>query len=91
MPQKVVVSLQARDNSFDKCYDFAGASSSESYLSNLSSAIKIAQLETNQKLTEIIGVKSSLPPKELENEISENGDSEVDVEPTSKRVKNNSK
>ena len=91
MPQKFVVSLQAGDNSFDKCYDLVGGSSSDSYLNNLSSAIKIAQQETNQKLTEIIGVKTSLPPKELENKTSENGDSEVDVEPTSKRVKNNSK
>ena len=85
MPQKLLVSFQAQDNSFDKSYEVTSAGkTSESYLNNLGDIIKTAQQETNQKLTEIIQAKASSQTKKIDKEPSE------DKEPVTKRVKNNS-
>ena len=89
LPQKLLVSFHAQDSSFEKGYEVAQAGkTSESYLNGLSSIIKKAQQETNQKLTEIVETKSL---EKLDKKVCNNGDHEADLEPTSKRVKNNSK
>ena len=89
MPQNLVISLHSNENSFDRNYEISSASkTSESYLNGLSSIIKKAQQETNQKLTEIVETKSL---EKLDKKVCDNGDHEADLEPTSKRVKNNSK
>jgi len=85
MPQKLLVSFQAQDNSFDKSYEVTSVGkTSESYLKNLGDIIKTAQQETNQKLTEIVQAKASSTSKKIDKELSE------DREPITKRVKNNS-
>ena len=89
MLQNLVISLQSNENSFDRNYEISSADkTSESYLNGLSSIIKKAQQETNQKLTEIVETKSL---EKLDKKVCDNGDHETDLEPTSKRVKNNSK
>ena len=89
MPQNLVICLQSNENSFDRNYEISSADkTSESYLNGLSSIIKKAQQETNQKLTEIVETKSL---EKLDKKVCDNGYHETDLEPTSKRVKNNSK
>ena len=89
MPQNLVICLQSNENSFDRNYEISSADkTSESYLNGLSSIIKKAQQETNQKLTEIVETKSL---EKLDKKVCDNGDHEANSEPTSKRVKNNSK
>ena len=82
MPQRIQVSFQAQDNSFEKSYEVTTAE--KSYLNTLGDIIKTAQEETNQKLTEIVQAKASSQTKKVDKESSE------DREPISKRVKNNS-
>ena len=82
MPQKILVSFQAQDNSFEKSYEVTTAE--KSYLNTLGDIIKTAQEETNQKLTEIVQAKATSQTKKVDKESSE------DREPISKRVKNNS-
>ena len=82
MPQKILVSFQAQDNSFEKSYEVTTAE--KSYLNTLGDIIKTAQEETNQKLTEIVQAKVTSQTKKVDKESSE------DREPISKRVKNNS-
>ena len=82
MPQKILVSFQAQDNSFEKSYEVT--TTEKSYLNTLGDIIKTAQEETNQKLTEIVQAKASSQTKKVDKESSE------DREPISKRVKNNS-
>ena len=85
IPQKILVSLQAQDNSFEKSYEVTTeGKTSESYLKDLGDILKTAQQETNQKLTEIVQAKASSQTKKIEKESSE------DREPITKRVKNNS-
>merc|ERR1711935_1039547 len=87
--QKLVISLHSNENSFDKNYEISSAGkTSESCLNGLSSIIKKAQQETNQKLTEIVETKSL---EKLDKKVCDNGDHEANLEPTLKRVKNNSK
>ena len=81
-PQRIQVSFQAQDNSFEKSYEVTTAE--KSYLNTLGDIIKTAQEETNQKLTEIVQAKASSQTKKVDKESSE------DREPISKRVKNNS-
>ena len=89
MPQNLVISLKSNENSFDRDYEISSADkTSESYLNGLSSIIKKAQQETNQKLTEMVETKSL---EKLDKKVCDIGDYEADLEPTSKRVKNNSK
>ena len=89
MPQNLVICLQSNENSFDRNYEISSADkTSESYLNGVSSIIKKAQQETNQKLTEIVETKSL---EKLDKKVCDNGDHEANLEPTSKRVKNNSK
>ena len=82
MPQRIQVSFQAQDNSFEKSYEVTTAE--KSYLNTLGDIIKTAQEETNQKLTEIVQAKATSQTKKVDKESSE------DREPISKRVKNNS-
>ena len=82
MPQRIQVSFQAQDNSFEKSYEVTTAE--KSYLNSLGDIIKTAQEETNQKLTEIVQAKATSQTKKVDKESSE------DREPISKRVKNNS-
>ena len=82
MPQRIQVSFQAQDNSFEKSYEVTTAE--KSYLNTLGDIIKTAQEETNQKLTEIVQAKASSQTKKVDKESSE------DREPISNRVKNNS-